>query len=231
MRANVEELVKILSMTGGLAGLEERVALISGYFLGRPYLANPLAGSPKEREQLVTRLDGFDCVTFVESVLALARCRRPADYERELTSLRYEGGKIDWASRNHYTSDWIARNVEAGYLEPLLAAQTVAEDRRLCALAGYPPKDQRLCYLPRARTDLLETAGRTGDVVCFVSTRPELDAFHLGLLAAGDPIRLRHASRTAGMVVEEPLGAFLDRNETPGMLLARPVDNQGGTLT
>ena len=231
VRANLQELERILAMTGGLPGIGERVGLISGYFLGRPYLANPLVGSPEEREQFVTRLDAFDCVTFVESVLALARCRRPEDYDRELSALRYEGGKIDWAARNHYTSDWIARNVAAGRLEPLLAEHTIAEERLLCALDGYPSKEQRLGYLPRARAELLATAGRTGDVVCFVSTRPELDTFHLGLLATGDPIRFRHASRTAGMVVEEPLGGFLDRNETPGLLLARPVDNHGGTLS
>jgi len=216
-------------MTRELPGIEERVQFISGYFLGRPYLANSLIGSPAEPEQLVTRLDAFDCVTFVESVLALACCSRPEDYDSELSALRYEGGKIDWATRHHYTSDWVARNVAAGRLEALLAEHTVAEDRLLCALDGYPPKEQTLRYLPRARADLMETAGRTGDVVCFVSTRPDLDTFHLGLLATGGPIRLRHASRTAGRVVEELLGAFLDRNETPGLLLARPVENRGGT--
>jgi hypothetical protein len=231
VRANLQELVRILSMTPGLARIGERVGLISAYFLGRPYLANPLVGSFAEREQLVTRLDGFDCVTFVETVLALARCRRPEDYERELSALRYEGGKVDGLARNHYTSDWIARNVAAGCLESLLAGQTVAEHRLLCTLDGYPPREQTLCYLPRARADLLESAAQTGDVVCFVSTRPELDTFHLGLLATGDPIRLRHASRSAGMVVDETLGAFLDRNETPGLLLARPVDKYGGTVS
>jgi hypothetical protein len=231
VQTSLEEVVRVLVMTGRLARIAERIDLLSAHFLGRPYVANPLVGSPAEREHLVTRLDGFDCVTFVESVLALARCRRAEDYERELSALRYEGGQVDWMARNHYTSDWIARNVVAGYLEPLLAEHSVAEERLLCTLDGYPPKQQTIRYLPRARADLLETAGLTGDVACFVSTRPERDTFHLGLLAAGDPIRLRHASRSAAMVVEEPLAAFLDRNETPGLLLARPVDRQGGNFS
>lgn len=225
LRADVHEVESIISLASAFPTMEDRLGVISRHFLGRPYLSNPLVGSAAEREQLVTRLDGFDCVTFVESVVALARSRRPEDYERELAALRYEGGRVDWLTRNHYTSDWIARNVAAGLLLPLLAEHMVAEDRLLCALEHYPSKKQRFCYLPRDRIRLLEGTARTGDVVCFVSTRRELDIFHLGLLTSGRGIYLRHASRSAGMVIEEPLEAFLDRNETPGLLAARPADH------
>ena len=52
--------------------LAARMKLISARLLGLPYLKHSLIGSPTEPEQFVARLDGFDCVTYVETVLALS---------------------------------------------------------------------------------------------------------------------------------------------------------------
>jgi hypothetical protein len=222
-----QELVGILEMTRGLSAVAERALSVSGYLLGRPYVAHPLVGSPAHPEQLVLRLDGFDCVTFVETVLALARSRKPEDVLRQLVALRYEAGEVGWSTRNHYMSDWVARNVAAGLVEPVLAEHAVEVKRRLSTLSGYPARTRQFRYVPLECCGALKTRGRPGDLVGFVSTRAELDTFHVGLLAAGESTMLRHASRSAGEVVEEPLASFLDRNETPGLLLARPTELEG----
>ncbi|MDT8368790.1 MAG: DUF1460 domain-containing protein [Longimicrobiales bacterium] len=121
--------------------LGEAIGQIGTLFVGFPYtpqtlespwftaasIGTPLDGS---LERLVVNLREFDCVTFVENVLALtwfvrehgaealadpARAREI--YEAYLTRLRYRGGTLDgYASRLHYFSEWIADNAARGSL-------------------------------------------------------------------------------------------------------------------
>ena len=65
--ATATECTAALSSIRDLRGLPERLERLSERWLGRPYLAFTLVGGPDTAEQLVTRLDGFDCVTFAES--------------------------------------------------------------------------------------------------------------------------------------------------------------------
>ncbi len=233
LRAGLDELKSVLERVDGISDLEDRLARISEHFLGRPYLSGPLRGSPTEPERLVSRLDGFDCVTFVESVIALARSEACEDFEPTLSELRYRRGRVEWLERNHYMSLWIERNAEAGAIRPVLTGRWIGEEspRTLSCLEGYPTLERRLEYLPVRRTEELSREARSGDVVCFVSTRDDLDTYHVGLLVgrvAPLPPLLRHASRSAGRVVEEPLTDFLQRNETPGFLVARPLTPDAG---
>jgi hypothetical protein len=92
-------------------------------YTGRPYLAGTLDEPPTER--LVLRLDGFDCVTFVETMLALARTVKAqtysyADVARHMADQRYRGGgPVGYCARLHYFTDWIADNAERGPLRRL----------------------------------------------------------------------------------------------------------------
>ena len=207
LRADPADLIRLLSTVHGM-DREARLTLLSGMLLDRPYRPNPLVGDAEQDEQLVSRLDSFDCVTFVESVWALAEAEDPDGLVPALQALRYHDGRIAWSRRNHYTSQWIARNEEAGLLERVGVDRwtRVGEPRTLSALASHPPV--------------------AWDPVCLPvdSTRDDLDVFHVGLLIATSPLRLRHAGRSAGRVVDEPLTAFLERNDTPGLLVARATD-------
>lgn len=227
-RADRAEVVRLLAMVHGQP-LDVRLGALSAYLVGRPYLDRPLVGGPDEPERLVSRLDGFDCVTYVESVWALASASGPAEFEPALVALRYHQGRVEWSARNHYISQWLERNRQAGRVETVCAEPLVALERArtLAALPDYPAVDWTPRGLPRARVAELTGVARTGDLVGFVSTRGDLDTFHIGLLVAGTPVagtprmRLRHAGRSAGRVVDEPLDEFLGRNETPGLLLGR----------
>ncbi len=216
----------LLSMTAGVPHLADRLGMISSLFVGRPYLASPLVGAPEEPEQMVSRLDAFDCVTYVESVLALGGSRHPDDYEPRLAALRYHRGQLAWPQRNHYMTLWLERNEAAGLVRPVAKGDWVPEGRprSLSLLAGYPTVERTLAYLPVQRVGILDQEARTGDVVCFVSTKPDLDTFHVGIAVARPqaPLQVRHASRSAGKVVEQELQEFLANNETPGLLIARP---------
>jgi hypothetical protein len=64
---------------------------------------------------------------------------------------------------------------------------------------------------------------QSGDVICFVSTRKNLDVFHAGIIVRdGKNILLRHASRSRGLVVEQELSEFLKANRMAGVIVVRP---------
>ena len=97
-------------------------------------------------------------------------------------------------------------------------------DRELSILPGYPAQYWRPRYLPSAAIDALSVAAEPGDLVAFMSNKPNLDTFHVGLLvpSADAPIAVRHASRSDGRVVHADLAEFLADNDVPGMFVVRP---------
>ena len=84
------------------------------YFQGKPYVASTLDKSTEEK--LVVNLREFDCTTFVESCVALARVVKSKDqsfsnFLHQLEFVRYREGRIgDYSSRLHYMTDWIYDN-------------------------------------------------------------------------------------------------------------------------
>jgi hypothetical protein len=198
--------------------------LFSRLLVGRPYIVDPLGGSPGTPERLTASLRGFDCVTYVESVLALSRARRPAAFAGELKRLRYAGGEVAWRKRNHYMTGWIRENARRGVLSRLRPGDSaVCREKLLDAVPGLAPRRERLTLVPKARLAGLAPRLRTGDLLFFGSTKAHLDVFHCGVLVAdGGAPRLRHATRSRGRVVEEDLFDFLRRNRMSGVLVARP---------
>lgn len=91
------------------------------FFLGTPYVAHTLEVSDKE--QLVVNLREFDCVTYIETVIALARTAKSENisfcsFTDELQKIRYRKNAIEnYASRLHYTSDWVWQNEQNGVLK------------------------------------------------------------------------------------------------------------------
>jgi hypothetical protein len=83
---------------------------------------------PSVPERLRVELSRFECVTFIESSLAVARCgfrgeRTEACFERELVASRYRGGVLtDYSSRLHYFDDWIDDNEARKRLQNLTAS-------------------------------------------------------------------------------------------------------------
>lgn len=98
--------------------MSEIMAMIGWTFLNQPYKAHTLEAPGKER--LIVNLKEFDCVTFIETTLALSRCVKLKkmtfdEFKKQLQFIRYRGGKIDgYPSRLHYFSDWIDDNEKKG---------------------------------------------------------------------------------------------------------------------
>lgn len=100
-----------------LASPGDALAYFAEKFVGTPYVSGTLEGEP---EYLRVNLDGLDCTTFVESMMALAATvdeRRSSwrDFVYNLQDIRYRDGKINgYPSRLHYISDWAVDNIRRG---------------------------------------------------------------------------------------------------------------------
>ncbi len=91
---------------------------------GAPYVAGML--DEPEGEELIARLDQFDCVLFVESLLALARGIQADDYSYQgyvdrVEEVRYRNSDIGggYCERLHYWSDWIRTNEQRGVIDAI----------------------------------------------------------------------------------------------------------------
>jgi hypothetical protein len=195
-----------------------RAALLQ---LGKPYALQPEAGTS---EPLRVDLASFECQSFVESTLSLARCiwigRADAEcFTQEVAGFRYRGGiREGFTSRLHYFSDWIFDNVGRGRLQDLgseLGGKPITRDvfhftrhaDRYVALAEAPARaemaaiETRLSHKPhqvldRAAAEKAKGRLESGDLVAIVTTRPGALISHTGLIVKGKDgaPRLLHAS-------------------------------------
>lgn len=207
------------------ASLEERLDKASQVFVGRAYAENPLGGGPDKDEVFRCSFDEFDCVTYVETVIALACSQSTTRFFNELRALRYRRGNVDWHRRNHFMTEWLRRNAARGALADITTGRdAVSKTRTLSGVPGIRPHEVTFRYFPKVRFARVSPRIRTGDVAMFVSTKKHLDVFHAGLLIRRDKqILLRHATRSVGKVVEQDVGEFLKANRMSGFILARPL--------
>lgn len=211
-----------ISCEGDMSALVARVART---FVGRPYLANTLndAKGQEEGEPLVCRLDAFDCVTLVESSVAIARAvaGQQGDwggYKSQLEKLRYRDGRRDgYASRLHYFSEWIADNERRGNLIDLTpslgghpdprpirfmsahrgAYKKLANEQVYSAIQANETALSRLPrhVIPKDRVARILPLLQSGDIVAFATDIDGLDVVHTGLVErlADGNVHLLHA--------------------------------------
>jgi hypothetical protein len=213
------------------ASLAGRIDVISARLIGLPYLENPLGGGPDSRENLRIPLEGFDCVTYIETVLALARSRRVEEFIDAVRRMRYEGGKIDWFHRNHYMIDWAEKNEKRKLIKNITdGPEAVKKSRKLTIVKGLPAKAAEFDCIPKRRVNRVSDRVETGDIALFVSARKNLDVFHTGFIVKrGDELFLRHATRSKGKVIEQKLSEFLKSHRMSGLILLRPLDRAKST--
>lgn len=235
----------------------ERVAAFGRAFEGTPYEERTLEGPGPEVCRVTT--SGFDCVTFMEVSLGLARAaragRRPTgdDLREAVTFTRYRGGRVDgYASRLHYTSEWISDNVARGVFEdmtpslggvrlpaevrfmsthpasyPALVAEPALVDsmRRIEAAIRTLPRS----YVPRERVAGIESRLRNGDLIAIATSVPGLDYAHTGMIVRDEAGRARflHASSARGRVfADTTIAGYLARapKSSIGISVMRPLE-------
>ncbi len=217
--------------------LNARVAQVSHGFMSVKYAFSPLgegAGATKDSDPLIS-YDAVDCLTFVETSMALALSERPAEVVSTLNAIRYANGIPDWNVRNHITeAQWIPNNITKGFLKDVTAQYAGRTTRRaikVLSAANYQldegksldiaPAQQTLGrfewpMVPAAQAMAAFRKAPTGTIVIVI--RADLPkritrVSHLGILvqSKSGPV-LRHASKSFRKVVDEPLEHYLKRN-------------------
>lgn len=92
-----------------ISNFTQRISFISAQFLGKPYENGPLGeGLEDEYDQFpLYRMDAFDCVTYVETVLALSFANNLQEFKQYIRRIRYQKGHVSFIHRNHFTDlDW-----------------------------------------------------------------------------------------------------------------------------
>jgi len=206
--------------------LGPRAIKVGELAIGTPYVPNTLeayikaGGDPTRNEPITLSLTQFDCVTLVESCLAVARAsddgRKPTwqRFSDEMERMRYRGGKrAGYTSRLHYFSEWITDGARRGLVHDLGAELGGVNDTRPLRFmtehrSSYPAMadegvfqeigrmEKRLDSFPRyvVAADRIEAVAdriQTGDVIAFATAIPGLDVTHAAFAYRGNDGILR----------------------------------------
>ena len=178
--------------------------------LGKPYYDEPWHPGP---EALESRVDSFQCVSLVESSLALARCvwrnnSTSLCFLHEVQRLRYRHGEVEgYPSRLHYFEDWLSDNAQRGHLNLLtrnLGGQPVTLNYSY--MSSHPAKFPALEDAD-IRTAISATEARLSHTKMYVLDRDKILATERAL-QSGDIIAV--ASRVGGMMVTHTGLVYLD---------------------
>ena len=209
------------------SGMGELIAEIGSHFLKTPYEGHTLEG--KGEEQLTVRFESFDCFTFVESSLALARTLKRQQpefntFQAELERIRYRSGRLDgYTSRLHYTSDWAWDNATRGILTNMTpriggvpyektidfmtqhtsAYRQLASQERVEAMQKIEDalNSREHYFLPKNKIRQQEHLILQGDIIALTSAVKGLDVAHVGLAVTREGrLYLLHASSKSGLV-------------------------------
>ncbi len=202
----------------------ELILALAASYLGTPYEGHTLE-QPGE-EKLVVYFAGFDCFTFLEHVLAMARVLKSGRpdfgrYREELARIRYRAGVLDgYPSRLHYTSDWGFDNGEKGVLRDVTAElggvplqkrinfmsthrdsyRQLADDAFFSEIQAIEARlnEREYFYIPKARVAEMEDGIRDGDLLAITSGVKGLDIAHVGfaIRKKGGRLHMLHASST-----------------------------------
>jgi hypothetical protein len=204
----------------------EIVQAIANQFLGAAYKANLLDQS--KEETLVITLNQFDCVLFVETVLAIARGVALQDYSyptfvNHLRDQRYREGQINgYCSRLHYFVDWIADNQKRGIVQNIAQPLGgVPLNKKLNFMTthrqSYPPMVSNnatyqcmleqenqldrltIDYIPTNKIRRVYSQLQPGDIIAVATNIPGLDVTHTGLV-------YRQSNGNIGFIHASPAG-------------------------
>ncbi|MCX5848838.1 MAG: DUF1460 domain-containing protein [Deltaproteobacteria bacterium] len=216
------------SLQDGNPSYGDSIVEIGLLFINAPYKAGTLEITKKEK--LIVNVSAFDCTTFVEAVIALARCASAGkilrnEFRRNLQLIRYRRGKINgYSSRLHYFTDWLRDNEKKKIL--------INVSRRLggkpqCKKINFMTYNRKLYVALNNKTqfakmlaaeknlsrktfyiiekDKLNTQKaiiQNGDIIAFTTNQEGLDVAHSGFaIWYRKNLHLLHASKKEGAVV------------------------------
>lgn len=220
-----------------LTSVSARLLRVTAPFLGTRYALSPLGEGKGVDPDPLLRFDAVDCLTFVETSLALAAAPDASALLPVLDDIRYAALPPAFQNRNHFMeAEWIPNNVLKGWVRdiaPEVGGKAVRVATKVYSLAvwkkrrelGDMPLDSdavprgtfRLDYVPLAFVRAHPERIPSGTIL-FVVRQNFLSiptrVSHVGFVFSTPHGQvLRHASESPyRRVVDEPFSAFLARN-------------------
>ncbi|MFD6396646.1 DUF1460 domain-containing protein [Nocardia sp. NPDC060249] len=228
----IDELLTVRAESGGL-GRGEIIERLSARLLGTPYGANMLIGSATEPEQLVADLRRVDCFTYLDYIDAASRSSTRDEFFTHLVSTRYIDGRVEFAQRKHFFTDWATRErLAATDVTASLSPAAVNTTKHLNAkadgstyLPGVAVVDRAVTHIPAAAVDGgVRAALRTGDFLGAYTPEAGLDVTHVGIIVqtpTGPVFRNASSLAAHNQVVDTPLTEYLQT--VPGVVVLRPL--------
>ena len=247
------ELSKVLK-ANQQKSVPELMIIVAKQMLGTEYVAGTLEKVP---EQLTVSLTQTDCILFVESCLAMALNAKKGIFHPDslcatIQSLRYRNGKVDgYASRIHYTSEWIRQGEARGIFREItdvLSGDNLSGQRfsymsehsdAYRQLKGNPAEVARIAQMeaslnqhtdyfviPKEAVSKMEHLLKDGDILGFNSTVKGLDIAHVALVyhKENGQVGFIHASQADGKVVidEKSIADYVNsRKSNNGIRIVR----------
>ena len=231
--------------------LNQAIARLAVFFVGSPYLAMSLDQSG--REQLRLDLTQFDCMLFVEQLLAMVSAESFDDFVDRTRRLRYRNGEIGYCTRQHYFHDWVGSAQTQGLIEsaPVRSAQAIRNlplnfmsshrDRYPalqspglfnCIRAREQGRRIEQHYLPLASLEAALPSLQSGDIFAVATRVGGLDVSHMGVLVReGSRLDAIHAAPGRGVMRSRSFIRYLSSvPDAIGAVIVRPQSVQQPTL-
>ena len=188
----------------------ELITRAARFHLNKPYLNPDQSSGP---EILDTTLETFQCVSLVETSLAMARClwmgtSTPRCYRDEVAATRYRDGRMGgYATRLHYFYDWLENNSQRerlAWMTESMGGKRVF--RKFSIMSKNPEKypaladplifaqiqsledslnEYELFWIPTNEVEAMQSQLKEGDIVGVIGNIKGLLISHTGLVAYG----------------------------------------------
>ena len=224
--------------------VDQTVATLALHFLGTPYAAFSLDADSQERVQL--DLTRFDCMLFVEQLLALAASRSWDGFAEVTRQLRYAKGEVGYCSRHHYFHHWGRAAQDAGLVDDITRDLPGHQSRslRLDYMSNHPGSYAPLrnqatlaCitrleqgygvvqdYIPNAALNQVTPLLRSGDLFAVATSVGGLDVTHIGVIVTdASGVSAVHAVPGQGVIRSKPFHRYIESiPESIGAVIFRP---------
>jgi len=191
------------------------------------------------QETLVVSLRQFDCLLFIENVLAIANNVATKNYNyqtytKSLENQRYWNGEINgYCSRLHYFSDWINDNQRRGNIKNITTQLgSIKTSKKLNFMTTHRNSYKQLAkndnnfkciarveqslssdfnYIPTKNIKKIYSSLEPGDIVGVATNIPGLDFTHTGFVyrQSNGKVGLIHASPAGKVVIAQDLQNYI----------------------
>lgn len=198
--------------------MSEIMQKVSEQFLGAKYQAGLL--DEAESETFFASLTQFDCVLFIETVLAIARGIVQASYDYDtfahhLIDQRYWNGHMNgYCSRLHYFSEWIIDNQKRGNV------------RSIASFLGGIPLSKKLNFMSSHRYRYPRMVNNEANYQCIVEMEANLDTTRLNYIPHGQINGIYPQLQPGDLIGVVTRISGLDVTHT-GMVYRTPEGNMG----